>query len=246
MNHGVDCSFEVGTGHHAVDQADLKSRPGVDGLTGQQEFHGAARADNTRIDDGAKRWENSQLDFRLAELRAVGGDHQVAEGRQFAARAGSDAVNDGQDRLGHVHHGAEDGMESVHHLEDQLLRVALHAHAQGEVAFALRCGFQHDQSHVLAMVQALDGGGHLIEHIDVHHVLRRPGHGEAGDSAGIVPADEFVTFLGGYRAGGLIGLLISFFRHCRLRGTASSAAFPMAIDRPIGRLTSISCPARGF
>src|SRR5579872_1430872 len=55
--------------HHAIDQSHLQRHLSVDWLARQQELHGAARPDDARIDHGPERWENAQLDFRLAELR---------------------------------------------------------------------------------------------------------------------------------------------------------------------------------
>ncbi len=75
---------------------------GVDRLAGEEEVQGAAPADEAREAlRPAVSGDEAELHLRLAELRVLAGDAEVARHRELAAAAQREAVHRGHDRLPH-------------------------------------------------------------------------------------------------------------------------------------------------
>ena len=72
-------------------------------FAGQQQFERAPLADDPRqpLRAGVA-GDEPEIDFRLAELRGVGGDPDRARHRELAAAAQREAVDRGNDGLPHV------------------------------------------------------------------------------------------------------------------------------------------------
>ena len=99
---GVD----VGGRHDLVGEADGERLLGVDEATAEDDLLGARGADEARQAlraAGAR--DDAEEDLRLAELRVVGDDAEVARQGELAASAEGVAGDRGDDRLGDARDG---------------------------------------------------------------------------------------------------------------------------------------------
>ena len=77
-----------------VDEAESLGGRGVDRVAGQQQLQSFARRELTRHLIRGDRRKNAEVDLGLAELRAVGGEDEVAGERQLAAAAERGAAHE--------------------------------------------------------------------------------------------------------------------------------------------------------
>ena len=91
-----------------LDHADLQSALSVDGVSGVDQLHSSAGADDTSHTLGAaEAGDDAQANFGLAELCLLGSDADVSSQSQLAAAAQSEAVDSSDGGLGeqvHAHH----------------------------------------------------------------------------------------------------------------------------------------------
>jgi polyhydroxybutyrate depolymerase len=109
-----DGLIELGGRHDLVAQAAGQRRGGVDELAGEQHLHGVLAGDVAGHAHHRRRAEHPDVDAGQGEARLGRGHRQVAHRHQLAARGGGDAVDAGDDRLGHLgegHHHAAAGVE---------------------------------------------------------------------------------------------------------------------------------------
>src|SRR5712691_12365937 len=100
---GFGSRDQVGLGHDLVDQPDPMGLLGVDRLAGENELKRPALPDQPGQALGASiARHDSNLHFRLRELRGLGGQPDRARHRQLAAGAEGKAVHGGDDRLAKV------------------------------------------------------------------------------------------------------------------------------------------------
>ncbi len=117
-----------------VDQAQLQRGRGVEALAGEHELHRSLLAEHPRQALGATAaGDDSEVDLRLAELGALGGDDHVAGERQLAAAA-QRVAGDGGDhrRLDRGEAAPEGGGRVAQRLGEAALRHRLDVGAGGE------------------------------------------------------------------------------------------------------------------
>ena len=108
---GFGAGQELGGGHDLIDQADAEGFGGVDHVSGEEDFEGAAFADEARQALGASvAGDESEFDFRLAEAGGVGGEADGAGEGELAAGSEGEAVDGGDDRLAAGFDEREDGL----------------------------------------------------------------------------------------------------------------------------------------
>ncbi len=98
------------TGNHAVHQPDLPGALGLDGVSGQGDLEREGERDAGGEQRASTTGQQAALDLGEAELRVVGGDHEVALEHQLEAPTHRAAVQRGDDRLREVgrHEGVRD------------------------------------------------------------------------------------------------------------------------------------------